>query len=644
MISTEIKNKKDRDSVFNKIGAAVQQASAAKQQAASKVREQASSAANTAAHSTTTAVKKSVFDNAYSAAQQQVKNAAAEQKARQQAQIAATTTPKPKNTYTVTMSSGKQYTLDDDVANWMINRYMQDNADSYGLDDADQQAKRSGQMSAAMRSTYKNTNVDKQLAAMGLPSEKYFEKYLGEYGNWKTGGMDDYFGSMGLPNDYWTKNKSYYQEDWQNSYEDTAEDQLRKANGLMPAKYEAKYTDTEIDDQLRARGLPPVSEFYTYRDKYNAGQEKDALYANAALAQTNLRLQGIKNDDTLYPDGKGGEIKGKDLYAQAFYNEARRTNEDATYVYGNIMPNFQSGTSSTKTPELTGDYATDQANQLMAEINGSTKEASATNSNSWGYDDFLANYDDYYNKYFANEKLPETNQLVSDAIAVKERDADVDAAKKYYDVDNSWFGDSKKGMGELVDQYQKDYPNNSYYDMFSDMLKNNVSITNVRRAARSLQATTKTNGAFNTISEALAKAENDWAHTEELDALYGVNGYDVVNGKVIPKGATPVESTAVKGDAKTFFNFGDAYANASREYGASAESARAEQKALRGQANRSTPEATAEQPDADAMIKAARQYGDALASGDRGALYDTTQSIRGLGRTTSRRPRLAICL
>ena len=638
MISTEIKNKKkdDQDSLFKKVGAAVQSAKQAQVQAANNVREQVSNTANAATHSVTNAVKKSAFDAAYENVNQQIKNAAAEQKAKQQAQIASLATPKQQKTYTATMSSGKQYTFDEDAANWIASRYMQDNADSYGLDNADQLAKKNGQMSASMLKTYKNSNVDQQLAAMGLPSEKYFEKYLGDYYNWKTGGMDEVFAQYNLPNDYWTKNKDYYQQDWKNAYENTAEDQQRKAKGLIPAKYEAKYTDTEIDDQLRARGLPPVSEFYTYRDKYNAGQDKDALYANAALAQTNLRLAGIKNDDTKYPDGNGGEIKGKDLYAQAFYNEAMRTNADGTYVYGNIMPNFQSGTSSAKTPELTGDYATDQANKLMAEIKSSAKEASATNSNSWDYDDYLAHYDDYYNKYFANQNLPGTNQLVSDAIAVNEREADADATKKYYDVDNSWFGESKKGLGELVTQYQQDHPTATYYTMFSDFLKNGVSLTNVRKAARSMQGDTKKNGDFNAISSALAQAEKDWAHTDELDAIYGANGYDVVEGKVIPKGATPVESATVPEDAKTFFNFGDAYANASKEYGATAESARAEQKALRNQqrlANRAEP--ASKQVDED-LLKQTKDAISIYRSAE--AAYEDTYPGYGAPSEASREP------
>ena len=123
----------------------------------------------------------------------------------------------------VTTTSGKQYTLDGNQVNWIKSRYKQDGADTYGWDDADQYAKQTGQLSAKMRSTYKNSNVDRQLAEMGLPSEKNLEKYIADYQNWHTGGISDYFGKD-VPQDFYTKTKDMFKGDWQ--YDDTQEDQL----------------------------------------------------------------------------------------------------------------------------------------------------------------------------------------------------------------------------------------------------------------------------------------------------------------------------------------------------------------------------------------------------------------------------------
>lgn len=91
------------------------------------------------------------FTKAWSSATQRIRNVAAAQRQQQKAQQAQQAAPKPSKTYTVTTTKGKQYTFDDDAYNWISNRYFRDNADSYGLDDADQYAKRTGQMSASMR-------------------------------------------------------------------------------------------------------------------------------------------------------------------------------------------------------------------------------------------------------------------------------------------------------------------------------------------------------------------------------------------------------------------------------------------------------------------------------------------------------------
>ena len=410
--------------------------------------------------------------------------------------------------WTITTTTGKQYSIDNKQFNWIKNRYQQQMADTYGLDDADQLAKRNGQLSASALKTYKNSNVDRKLAELGLPSEKNLEKYLESYNQWHTGGMDQYFGQANLPKDYWTKAKGWYRSDMQNAYENTAEDQQRKARGLMPSKWEAKYTDTEIDDELRARGLPPISEFNTYRDRWNNYQGIENFYANVALADTNLRLQGINDDDKEYSikDPQTGEVIktgiGKDLYAESFYNELKKKNDDGSFVYGNIIPMFQNRAKpSSATPS--GDYAYD----LGAEIVAANKEAASdkdyANYNAFSYDDYKKHYDDLYNRYFANQKT-NSGQLVSDAMAVKQMEADEAATKAYYTV-----GKTNADAKAFATKYLTDHPTTTVEEMLTDMAKHNVPDTeahNVYWFLKDLAAQSGLNDTFNDVV-------NAWIHT-----------------------------------------------------------------------------------------------------------------------------------
>ena len=260
---------------------------------------------------------------------------------------AATAPAQSPMTTVVTTSKGKQYTLDSNMTSWIQNRYKQSWAGSYGYDDADQQAYREGRMSAKVASSYKkNSVVDRQLAELGLPSEKNLEKYMKEYEEWHTGGIDQVFGNNVSPS-AWTKMKDLYKQDWK--YEDTADDQKRKAQGLMPSALEAKYTDTEIDDQLRAGGLPSLAEFDKYASKYNNYQGIDTLYRNAAGAYTATRLMQdvdgnyIQNDNKAYTvldenTGLSQTMTGKQWYAKAFYDELGREDANGNKVYGSIIP------------------------------------------------------------------------------------------------------------------------------------------------------------------------------------------------------------------------------------------------------------------------------------------------------------------
>lgn len=378
----------------------------------------------------------------------------------------------------VTGTSGKQYSLDNNTVSWIKSRYKQDMANSYGLDDADQLAKRNGQLSASALKTYKNSNVDRQLAELGLPSEKNLEKYLESYNQWHTGGMDQYFGQANLPKDYWTKTKGWYQADMQNAYENTAEDQQRKARGLMPSKWEAKYTDTEIDDQLRARGLPPISEFNTYAQRYSNYQGIENFYANVAHNETNLRLAGIKDDDTAQTYG-GEEKTGHDFYVEAFFNELNKKNEDGSYVYAPIRGMFKnSAKPSSAAP--TGDYAYDLGAGITAENKDAASDEDYASYKAFSYDDYKKHYDDLYNRYFANQKT-ESGQLVSDALAVQAREADEEAARSFYDP--------KEGEElAFIQQWRKENPNGTSEDMFTDMIAHNSPMSTVRRVQKEARA------------------------------------------------------------------------------------------------------------------------------------------------------------
>ncbi len=404
----------------------------------------------------------------------------------------------------VTTTSGKQYSLDGNQVNWIKSRYKQDGAATYGLDDADQYAKRTGQLSAKMRSTYKNTNVDRQLAEMGLPSEKNLEKYIADYNSWHTGGISDYFGKD-TPQDFYTKTKEMFKGDWQ--YEETSEDQMRKNGGQMPKKLADKYTDTEIDDELMAAGLPPVAEIGKYIGRYNNYSAIDNLYKNAAVEWANLGMsqdkngQYIQNDDKLYTMDDGRQRKGKDLYAEAFYNVMGRRDENGDYVYGNIFNMFKNNHLEEYDPD---DYDGTNYNQYLGkEFVNASKVADLADDyaayTAFSYDDFAGKYGDYYDKFLKNYKFEngQTLEEVMRGIALKN---DEQAKQDFYDVSDRWF-DGKKGISDFVARYKQTYPSNTYEQMFSDMFENGVADSTIRRAMRTLSRDTDVTGGKNRTDE-----------------------------------------------------------------------------------------------------------------------------------------------
>ena len=502
----------------------------------------------------------------------------------QNAQVATTQraqrSSSPQNyTTQITTTKGTQYTLDNNQVNWIKSRYKQDGADTYGWDDADQYAKQTGQLSAKMRSTYKNSNVDRQLAEMGLPSEKNLEKYIADYQNWHTGGIGDYFGKD-VPQDFYTKTKDMFKGDWQ--YDDTQEDQLRKSSGQMPSKLAAKYTDTEIDDELRAAGLPPVAEMGKYIGRYNNYSAIDNLYKNAAVAWANLGLsqdengQYIQNDNKVYTMEDGRQRKGKDLYAEAFYDELRRRDEKGDYVYGNIFGMFKNNHLEDYDPD---DYDGTNYNQYLGkEFVNASKVADLADDyaayTAFSYDDFAGKYGDYYDKFLKNYKFSDGQTLEEKmkGIAIKN---DEQAQREFYDVSDKWF-DKGRGTSDFVARYKQMYPNNTYEQMFTDMFENGVPESTVRKTMTTLRNDTSVTGGknwaddkmsgFKDLTNAYANARQKFmskqrvneeaiaAEAEELtaeDAVRRIEDYMSESGGWTAENATKAMDALVKAGVST---------------------------------------------------------------------------------------------
>ena len=381
-------------------------------------------------------------------------------------------------TATLTTSSGKQYTLDRNQFDWIRNRYRNDWADTYGYDEADQRAKAAGQMSAKVYSSYNQKSaLDSELRNLGLPSEKNLDKYLGQYAQWHTGGIADVFGDSVSPA-AWTKMKELYKQDW--TYDTTAEDQARKARGLMPSALEAKYDDTEIDDQLKASGLPSMKEASKYFGQYNNYVGIDSLYKNVARDWTNLRLQGIKNDGKEYPNEDGTVAKtGAEWYADAFFDELMRQ-ENGKDVYGEIKPLFKNRTSASSEVDPSKDYVTERGKLVTAGNKADALDSDYAKYNAFSYDDFDAHYQDYYDRYIKDAQLT-NGQTVEKALSVLARKEDEQAEKEFYTVPG------KKDVEDFVFRYNADDPTATPEKMFTDMYEHGLSDKLVNQAKKILQ-------------------------------------------------------------------------------------------------------------------------------------------------------------
>jgi hypothetical protein len=459
---------------------------------------------------------------------------------------------------TVTTSSGKQYDIDRQELNWIKNRYAQDNADSYGYDVADQQAKAAGQMSAKMLSSYGKSNVDRQLAELGLPSQKNLDKYMGQYQQWHTGGISQVFGNN-ISSGQWTKMKDFYKQGW--NYENTAEDQERKRRGLMPAALEKNYTDTEIDDQLKASGLPSLKDLDKYNSQYWNYKGIDTLYSNVAREWTNLRLRGIKNDgDDYLSEDKLTEKPGTQWYADAFFNELNRKDENGEDVYGNIKGLFKNRTTTTTEPDPSKDYVTELGKMVLGSNKADALDEDFANYNAFSYDDFASHYDEYYDRDIKDLKVNET-QTAEDALNVLAREEDENAEKEFYTVDG------KKAVKDFVLRYQRDYPDATAEKMFEDMYEHGLSDNLVKQAKKELQ--NEPSADKDKVSEAYtaAKVKSGQFEKEQAQLWDNIN-YDP-NDRDVVAVAKKAEEDAnnkerVKGDRASL----QAYVDAAIENGA----------------------------------------------------------------------------
>lgn len=458
----------------------------------------------------------------------------------------------------VTTTSGKQYHIDRQELDWIKNRYKQDNADSYGYDTADQQAKAAGQLSAKTLRSYTKSAVDQQLAQMGLPSEKNLDKYRGEFQQWHTGGIGKVFGNN-ISSGQWTKMKDFYKQDW--NYENTAEDQERKRRGLMPAALEKNYTDTEIDDQLKASGLPSLKDLDKYNSQYWNYKGIDTLYSNVAREWTNLRLRGIKNDgDDYLSEDKLTEKPGTQWYADAFFNELNRKDENGEDVYGNIKGLFKNRTTTTTEPDPSKDYVTELGKMVLGANKADALDEDFANYNAFSYDDFASHYDEYYDRDIKDLKVNET-QTAEDALNVLAREEDEKAEKEFYTVDG------KKAVKDFVLRYQRDYPDASAEKMFEDMYEHGLDDKLVKQAKKELQNEPGTDK--DKVSEAYtaAKVKSGQFEKEQAQLWDNIN-YDP-NDRDVVAVAKKAEEDAnnkerVKGDRASL----QAYVDAAIENGA----------------------------------------------------------------------------
>lgn len=437
---------------------------------------------------------------------------------------------------TVTTTSGKKYTLNKQQIEWIQSRYKQDWAGSYGYDDEDQFALKNGQMSAKVRSTYGKSKVDTKLAQMGLPSEKNLEKYLAQYDQWHTGTVDDVF--KDVDSAQWSKMSEFYKNDW--TYENTAEDQQRKAKGIMPKALESKYGDNELDESLMMRNLPSVSELQKYNERYQNYSGINSFYANVAGRWTELRMNNeldengnyIKNDDTVYTVN-GEKVTGRTLFEDAFYDELERTDENGNLVYGSIYGLFKNNHQYEAEEKATENHNIFRGKAIVSAGKVENASDDFANYSAFSYDDFESKYGDYFSKYYADIQVNNADGTkatysdgrpvtVADALAAYDKQQTEKERVEFYTIDKLAGDDDSTSVSGFIKRWRNANPAKGYLDMFTDMRANGVDQKNIKAAKDQVLKSARNMGRdeVKRVKEAWAQY-NASAPQEEKDSSAG---------------------------------------------------------------------------------------------------------------------------
>lgn len=361
--------------------------------------------------------------------------------------------------YIITLTGGRKYTLSQGEVDWIRNKQSKVALDYYDADDEDQMRKANGELPRAFLGSYRNTKVDSDLYNLGLPSAKYLDQYVAEYDAWYGGGQTVDFGSS----DAEKAIKSAYQKSWEYDY--TPEDQQRKAQGLMPAAFEASYADSYFDSDLFKRGLPSSKKLGDYVDQYNANVTRtnrvNEFYAQAAFNIAQLQASGVENDGKMHVDAQGNSVSGSDLWKKTFYDTLVTDYADLQDIYKKRVGAVNSA-----------DYK-DLTDYYEAVISGNKKDTDG---------DVYISFDDF------NEKLP---ALLETAYSYEIADK---ATRDLYDVET--LGDAVKYQQAQADKqayaaikdlssvkaFINDNKDASPAEILNGMSENGVKARNIRQA------------------------------------------------------------------------------------------------------------------------------------------------------------------
>lgn len=206
--------------------------------------------------------------------------------------------------------TGQQIQFTSQAADWMRRAYLSQFDSYYAKDAADQANKASGAMPRSFVQSYTNSEADKKLYEMGLPSSKWLGKYLGDYAAWRGDGK-----VVDLDAD--PVAKAYVQDQWKKSwkYSGSLEDMRRQQEGRMPEALEEKYfakggkqfglTKSFASQYYLEHGLPDADELGGFLASYSEWAHTKSrigdLYAEVSRRALTAEVQeGVRDDDSEY--------------------------------------------------------------------------------------------------------------------------------------------------------------------------------------------------------------------------------------------------------------------------------------------------------------------------------------------------------